>query len=193
MRPVDQVELSVQVGGRNTPQNLPGRRLFEAPNPFMQPLWLENCLESRQAGNMLDGPKDFYNERFEPKPGLVRLMERMKSRIQALFVIVLAGTLAVSALACPLWMASLSQPDMPCSNQDSAHEKCPVVICLASSSYLQSDARLGVPVLQQMPGELAGANPILALTGSAELIQADAEPPPGFTDPLYLRTHSFLI
>lgn len=120
-------------------------------------------------------------------------MERMKSGVQALFVMVLAGTLAVSALACPLWMASLSQLDMPCSNQDSAHEKCPVVICLASSSYLQSDVGLGVPVLQQMPGEPSGANTILAFTRSAEQIQANAEPPPGFTDPLYLRTHSFLI
>ena len=70
----------------------------------------------------------------EPERELARLMNRMKPGLQALLVVVLAGTMAFGAVACPLWMASRSQTDMPCSNPNGEHEKCPLVICLASSS-----------------------------------------------------------
>jgi len=119
-------------------------------------------------------------------------MKRMKSGVQALFVVALAGTLAVSALACPLWMASLSQLDMPCSKQDSGPEKCPVTICLASSSYLTTDASADT-LLKQLPGEAVGADVLGTLLRSAEPIQAHDDPPPGPSGPLFLRTHSLLI
>ena len=136
-----------------------------------------------------------YNGMIETKSKRVRQMKWMKSGIQAVLVMVLAGTfLSVGALACPLWMASHSQPEMPCSGQDSDGDNdCPPVICLASSSYLAPKSDGDIPNSQQIADELSATNGVAQNARSAERIQSDAEPPPGQDRPLFLRTHSLLI
>ena len=104
----------------------------------------------------------------------MRLMKRMKSGVRALLVIVLAGTLASSALACPLWMGSLT-------------------ICLASPSYLMSDVDVSTPLLTELPGEVAGASVLGTSLRGLEPIQQYDSAPPGPSSPLFLRTHSLLI
>jgi hypothetical protein len=135
-------------------------------------------------------------EMIEAKSRLVRQMKRMKSGIQAVLVVVLSGTLALSAVACPVWMGSFSQTDIPCSEQDGAGDgdkDCPPVICLANSSYLAPESDTNIPDSQQIADELSGTNGVALNARSAERIHSDAEPPPGQGRPLFLRTHSLLI
>lgn len=123
---------------------------------------------------------------------LVRLMNRMKLGVQALFVVVLAGTMAFGALACPLWRTSSSLTEMPGSDPSAAHEKCPLVICLASSSYLTSELGIAIPPLTDLPdmhSELDGGISLVTFEPS----HRDRGAPPDEGTPLFLRVHSLLI
>ena len=109
-----------------------------------------------------------------------------------LFAMVLASAVAFGALACPLWVASRTQADMPCSEAGGAHEQCPIVICLASSSYVAAESGAAVPItrlLGELPNGLATRTPPLV----AQASQRDRESPPGDGPPLFLRIHSLLI
>jgi len=116
-------------------------------------------------------------------------MKWMKSATQVLFIIVLTGTLATSALACPVWMGLMSRGDMPCSQ--STPEKCPASICQLSSPYLASHVSAHVPLLHEV-GPLV-ATPLLTSFQSFEPSWEDEGAPPGRSGSLFLRTHSLLI
>src|SRR5437588_12517275 len=120
----------------------------------------------------------------------VRLTEWMKSRARVLFILFLAGALASSGLACPLWIAFANQREMPCSNQGNLHS-CPFSICQASSSYLALGAMLARPI--QVPAVLISSNPVLTRLPGMEWIESDDGAPPGVNGPLFLKTHSLLI
>jgi hypothetical protein len=120
-------------------------------------------------------------------------MQQMKWAVQALFIMVLAGTLATSALACPLLMGPMSQGDMPGSHQGDNPDQCQSSICQASSPYLDSHAGFHAPLLQELPAELLVSTLLWASLGIADLIKRDDGGPPGLSDPLFLRTHSLLI
>ena len=126
----------------------------------------------------------------EANPRLVRLRKWMKLGVQVLFVIVLAGILVTSALACPMWIGAMNQREMPCSRPMHPPDQCPLSICQASSPYLASHESASAPVLQEQPTEAFDS--IISWTSavSAEPIQTDVGSPPGS---LFLRTHSLLI
>ena len=109
-----------------------------------------------------------------------------------LFIIILSGMVATSALACPIWMGLMSRGDMPCSNQPTP-EKCPHSICLASSPYLAADGSAHVPLLRELGTVVVVSNPILTSLQGFELTANDDASPPGPKGPLFLRTHSLLI
>lgn len=118
-------------------------------------------------------------------------MKWMKSAAQVLFIIVLTGTLATSAVACPVWMGLMSGGDMPCSQ--STPEKCPASICVLSSPYLASHVSAHVPVLQELGHAVVESTPLLTSFRSFEPGWEDFGAPPGPSGPLFLRTHSLLI
>jgi hypothetical protein len=109
-----------------------------------------------------------------------------------LFIMLLAGTLATSVLACPLWMGSPSQPEMPCSHQDDPPD-CPLAICQASSPYLPAHVGVDVPLLELQPAELVDLAILWTSPALLEWIQQADESPPGLGGPLFLRGHSLLI
>lgn len=114
--------------------------------------------------------------------------------IQALLIMVLAGALGISALACPLWTGSVSKAEPPpCSNHDDSSEQCPVLICQASAPYFVDRHSDYVPLFQELTAEIVSSaiNPISF--GSSSAGYWDDESPPGAAVPLFLRTHAFLI
>jgi len=115
----------------------------------------------------------------------------MKSAAQIIFVIVLAGTLATSALACPAWMGLMSQDDVPYSQ--ATPEKCPASICLLSSPYLASHVSAHVPPPQELGPAVVDSPLQLTSFQNFEPTQEDDGAPPGPSGPLFLRTHSLLI
>jgi hypothetical protein len=119
-------------------------------------------------------------------------MNGMKTGVKTLVIGVLAGFLVISALACPLWMGSLNQCNMPCPKESSS-QKCPLTICQLSSPYLAADVAAHVPVLRELPAEPIIAPILRTSLGIAESVQQDDGAPPGLTGPLFLRTHSLLI
>lgn len=132
-----------------------------------------------------------HGERVEPEQ-LVPLMERMKSGMQALVVIVFAGALSISILACPLWMASINQAGMP--NEDCSNEKCSATICIASSSYLASDINHDISLLKDLaPTEAIEAMAPLRSLRRVALIQSEDGAAPGPPNPIFLWNRAFLI
>ncbi len=129
----------------------------------------------------------------EPKPILVRLTRRMNWGLRSLLVFVLAGALATSALACPLWMCPMNQGGMPCSDQSSQPNKCPLSICQASSSYLASHVSAHAPLPQELPAEVVDLAAQRIAHASSDPGRRYAGEPPGFSGPLFLQTHSLLI
>jgi hypothetical protein len=119
-------------------------------------------------------------------------MKWMKSAVQVLFIIVLSGTLATSALACPVWMGLMSGGDMPCFSPGTP-EECPVSICLLSSPYLASHVSTHVPLLQELGPAVVDSLLLLTSSQNFEPTQEDDGAPPGPSGPLFLRTHSLLI
>ena len=124
-------------------------------------------------------------------------MKGMKLGAKALFIVILSGMIATSALACTLWMGlmspgNMSQGDMPCSNLP-AREKCPHSICLASSPYVAADSGVHVPHLQQVGPVVVDPSPMWASLQRFEPTWSDDNSPPGPMSPLFLRTHSLLI
>ena len=118
-------------------------------------------------------------------------MEWMKSATQLFVIVVLAGTLATSALACPVSMGMMSDGSMPCSQ--GTPEKCPISICLLSSPYVASHVSAHVPLLQELGPAAVESIPLLISFQSVEPSWDDHSGPPGPSDPLFLRTHSLLI
>lgn len=144
------------------------------------------------AGNICDCREDLYIKRLELKQRLMRLIGRMKSGTQALFIGFLAGVLVMSVLACPLWMGSLSQCKMPCPKENSS-QHCPLTICQLSSPYLAADVSAHAPLLRELAAEpIVSPIPLTSL-GIIESVQQDDGAPPGPTRPLFLQTHSLLI
>ena len=132
-------------------------------------------------------------EDFETKSRFVRLMKRMKWVTQAVSIVILAGMLALSALACPLWVGSRSHCDMPCPNQTKAPEHCPTTICQVSAPYLTSDIGADVPPLNVLAQAVGVSTTLsIALTRVLTVLREDGAPP-GLSGPLFLRTHSLLI
>lgn len=118
-------------------------------------------------------------------------MKWMKSATLVLFIIVLTGMLATSALACPAWMGLMSEGDMPCAQ--STPEKCPASICLLSSPYLASHVSDHVPLPQELGAEVVDSTSQLTSFRSFQPGPEDDGAPPGPSAPLFLRTHSLLI
>jgi hypothetical protein len=115
-----------------------------------------------------------------------------------LFIMALAGALTIAALACPLWMGSMSQQGqadmpMPCSKQDDSPQQCPMSICQASSPYLAAGLAHNVPVFQELSAEVVDVPAALSSSWAAVPDERDDLPPPGAAGGLYLRTHSLLI
>ena len=116
----------------------------------------------------------------------------MKSGMRALVVIVLAGALSISILACPLWMASINQAGMP--NEDCSNEKCPATICIASSSYLASDINHDISLLKDLaPTEAIEAMAPLRSLRRVALIQSEDGAALGPPNPIFLWNRAFLI
>ena len=146
--------------------------------------------ESREYSPLL---RDLSGMRDEAKLRLMRPTDWMRLGVKVLFVVVLAGMLATSALACPLWMGRMSQGDMPCSKQGTP-EKCPSSICQLSSPYLTSHANADIPALQELGPVVAdSSHALLTHLGNFEAIRTDDGAPPGPAGPLFLLTHSLLI
>jgi hypothetical protein len=116
----------------------------------------------------------------------------MKSAAQVLFIIVLAGTLATSALACPVWMGLMNGGDMPCFSPGTP-EECPASICLLSSPYLASHVSAHVPPLQELGPAVVDSPLLLTSSQNFGATQEEYGAPPGPSAPLFLRTHSLLI
>ena len=129
----------------------------------------------------------------EPKPILARLKRRMNWVLRSLLVFVLAGALATSALACPLWLGSMSQHQMPCSNQSNSDGRCPVSVCQLSSPYLASHVSVDVPRLQELPVEIVDWSILGSAFAYADSLQLDDVAPLGLTGELFLRFRSLLI
>lgn len=123
-----------------------------------------------------------------------RLIKRMRSTSQALFISALAAILVISAVACPLWMGLLSDCSMPGSNEsDDAPDQCPMSICLASSPYLASHVSANFPQLKELPVEAVISTALLSSSVSAAPYQMADGAPPGLSSPIFLRTRSLLI
>ena len=125
-------------------------------------------------------------------------MKVMRSAVYMLFIMALAGALAIGVVACPLWMGSISlhqQADMPmpCSKQDDSPQQCPMSICQASSPYLADGLTQNTPVFQELPGEVDDLRLALSSLWAAVPDARDDLPPPDTTGGLYLRTHSLRI
>jgi hypothetical protein len=127
----------------------------------------------------------------ETKPILVRRRKRMNWGLRSLLVLVVAGALATSALACPLWMGSMGQPEMACSDQ--SNSGCPVSICQVSSPYLSSHDSAYAPLLQELPVEIVNWAILGSAFSSANSLRRDDVVPPGLTGELFLRFRSLLI
>lgn len=123
-----------------------------------------------------------------------RLMKWMKSAIQALWVLVLAGALGMSALACPLWISMDGMGDMPCSGQGGCPKSCPDAICQIDSPYLTTpNQAFDTPALHASVIEAVDIEPVWITILASAWRRAEDGPPPSASAPLYLRTHSFLI
>ena len=129
----------------------------------------------------------------EPKPILAHPKKRMNWGLRPLLVFVLAGTLATSALACPLWMGSMSQQEMPCSDHSDPGGRCPFSICQVSSPYLASYVSVDTPPLQALLVEAVDWAILWPSSANADSIRRDDGAPPGLSGELFLRFHSFLI
>ena len=157
-------------------------------------------MESREYVGL---PKGFLIESARPKVNSARLRNRVKAATQTLVIGVFAAFLAITAMACPLWMASTSHDmashgklcsGMPCFHQSKSPHQCPLTICEASSPYLTSDVSTSTPLLTELPNEaVSSIVRLISLTGNAELIRRDDLAPPGLSTPLLLQTHSLLI
>ena len=125
---------------------------------------------------------------------LVRLTDWMKAGINGLAVVVLVAALAAGALSCPLWMASsMSQADMPCSNEHQSSQQCPISICQASSPYLVDSITANALPPQLLLAEVLDSTTI-SLTSVTRLYEpCDDRSPPGVIDPLFLQTGALLI
>ena len=137
--------------------------------------------------------RDLLGVRDEAKSRSMRLIKWMRSGAKVLFVVVLAGMLATSALACPLWIGWMSQGDMPCSKPGSP-ERCPNSICQLSSPYLTSHVSAHLPTLEELgPVVVDSSHALLTHLGSFEAGRSDDGAPPGPAGRLFLLTHSLLI
>lgn len=106
---------------------------------------------------------------------------------------ILGLALTINVAACPLWMSSLNQGHMPCSEHRNSSEPCPLVICQAGSPYLASHLSTKVPLLVELAEEAVDSTIIWSLPENANPIQGDDRSPPGPPVPLFLQTHSLLI
>lgn len=124
---------------------------------------------------------------------LVRLTDRMKAGTYGLAVVVLVAALAAGAMTCPLWMASMSQADMPCSKAHQSPQQCPISICQASSPYLVDSITANAFPPQLFLAEVVDSTPISLslLIGLYE--HFDDRSPPRVTDQLFLQTCALLI
>lgn len=123
----------------------------------------------------------------------------MRLRVQSLWMALLAVTLMMGAVACPLWMAAMSHgmpcPGVPCPREKSNQpQQCPLTICEVSSAYLTSDVNANAPLFTELHAETIVPDILFTLSRhDAEPIQRDYGAPPGLSGSLYLRTHSLLI
>ncbi|SRR5260370_40518472 len=129
----------------------------------------------------------------ETKPIPVRLQKRMNWVLRSLLAFVLVGALATAALACPLWMGSMSRQEMPCSDQRHPGGRCPFSICQVSSPYLASHVRVDAPHLQEGPVETADWAILGSSSANADSIRREDGVPPGLSGELYVQFHSLLI
>lgn len=117
----------------------------------------------------------------------------MKLAIRFLAILALAGALASSALACPVWMSASGHNEMPCSGKCGIPGDCPVSICQGGTPYLDThsgpellsfqDVALDLPVLRIANKPASFVNWAPAQDHALALA----------VGPLYLRTHSLLI
>ncbi len=121
-------------------------------------------------------------------------MKWMKSAIQTLSVLVLAGALGMSALVCPLWISMDGMGDMPCSGQAGCPKSCPDAVCRIDSPYLTTpNQTFDTPILHECAIGVTNIGPVWLTTLVSQSRRAGDVPPPLASAPLYLRTHSFLI
>ncbi len=108
-----------------------------------------------------------------------------------LFVALLAGTLVLGAVACPLWMSFFSQAEMPCPEHSKSPVQCPFLICQVGSPYLASHVDTAVPLFTTLPVQMIdlSVTPVIA----ALPLNVTSGAPPGRGDPVYLQIHSLLI
>ena len=127
------------------------------------------------------------------KLGLLRLINGMKSsRAPATMIIGVLGLgLMMNAMGCPLWMSSLNEGHMPCSEHRNPPEPCPLAICQAGSPYLASHVSTKVPLLVELAEEAVDWTIVWTQPENANPIQGDDRSPPGPPIPLFLQTHSF--
>lgn len=110
-----------------------------------------------------------------------------------------AGTLRnfqpvlTGAITCPLWMASMSHADMPCSKEHQSPQQCPISICQASSPYVVDSITANAFSPQLFLAAVVDSTPISlsSITGLYE--QFDDRSPPRVTDRLFLQTCALLI
>lgn len=114
----------------------------------------------------------------------------------SILVLFIAGTLASSSVACPLWVVAMNtdmQQHHPCSEETQHPENCPPSICAAASPYLTADARSSQALQpQELPAEEPheSSKPVLA---RAALNTHQDWIPPGWRDPLFLHIRVLLI
>ena len=121
-------------------------------------------------------------------------MITMKSGTQPFVVVVLTLVLAMGALACPLWMTSVSQADAHCSRENDSPRQCPMSVCQVSSEYLIDGPNTNVlPTLRESRVGVGHPKPVPLAFGAIASEPFCSGYSPGLHGPLFLRIHSLLI
>jgi hypothetical protein len=130
---------------------------------------------------------------YAAKSTLPHQTREMTSAIRLLLIVLLAGVLAATAVACPLAIASCDGHAMPCHHDCNASNPCPVTLCQASSRYLASqNGTVHKVLLKEMPAK--AVNPAFWRSPAApNLILRNDGPLPGASSRVFLRLCSLLI
>jgi hypothetical protein len=124
---------------------------------------------------------------------LPRLNAWMNSGAKLMVNAIIVVALSTGVLACPVWMTSTVQAEVPCSDCDHTKESCPPSVCQISSPYLASLATPDVHPPAELPAESLDSDFAGLVSAGADDFSLFEGPPPGLRIPLYLRTHSLLV